>query len=195
MPLFGAYRLPLEEEISAAQRPQLEKVQPLATGPQRRRGLFGGMAQFFTPDRLQIIGHTLQEMGGQTGALDNYLAQRSDENERRMQQQRRRVIESREDTEWQRQEVDERALRAWVETLTPERREWARVNPRAAHAAFMASQFSQGDWESGSSFTHAYRVRPDGSVETGGELPLRPYAPRSSSSTQFPDVPEGFVLD
>lgn len=54
---------------------------------------------------------------------------------------------------------------------------------------------ASNDWQVGSSYTNAFRVRPDGTIEQGGEIPLRPYAPRSSASSQIPGLPPGFVLD
>lgn len=51
-----------------------------------------------------------------------------------------------------------------------------------------------GDWEVGSGYTHAFRVRPDGTVQQGGEIPLRPRAPNSRGPAA-PPVPEGFILD
>lgn len=162
-----------------------------------RRGLFGRIGSLVTPERLQVLGHTLQEMGGQQGALDDYLAQRHAREMDNFARQRQEMMDKHQQAEWAREDVQEEALQAWVATLTPEQRQMAAANPQAAHEAFMAAQMRSGQWEGGAGFTNSYRIDPrTGAVEMGGELPLRPYAPRSSSSTQsYSGLPPGFDLD
>jgi hypothetical protein len=46
-----------------------------------------------------------------------------------------------------------------------------------AFAEAIARQMGGGDWQVGQGYSHAFRIRPDGSRETGAELPLRPRAP------------------
>lgn len=156
-----------------------------------RRGMFGHALRFFTPERMQIIGHTLQEMGGQQGALDGYLAQRSAEQTRTMQQQREALENRREDAGWERAEVQERALHAWVETLSPQQRDAARVNPQAAYQAFMSQQAQSAEWETNG--TQPYRIGPNGDVIMGsGNIPHRPRQGAQGYNTPDADDWEAF---
>lgn len=45
------------------------------SGPKQgvRRGIFGRMGSWFTPERMQIIGATMQQLDGQQGAIDDVM--------------------------------------------------------------------------------------------------------------------------
>ena len=61
-------------------------------------------------------------------------------------------------------------LQTWMERLlTPQQ---------------LAEMDQGGEWRGGSGFTNAYRINPDGSVATGGALPLRPHAGRAGDQSE-----------
>lgn len=136
---------------------------PPDAAPPQRGGMFGrvlrgaaqGARQLFTPDNMQVIGHTLQELGGQQGALDDFLVRRS--------------VLRRQERENEEHEQQRNALEKAIASMTPEEQSLARMNPQA----FVQNFLRNSQWQGGPGFTHTWRARPDGSVETGGELPVR----------------------
>lgn len=64
-----------------------------------------------------------------------------------------------------------------------------------AQAEALAAQ--QGpEWQVGSGYSRAFRVMPDGSVQQGGEIPLRPRAAGGRAGVDpTPALPDGFVWE
>lgn len=127
-----------------------------------RGNFFGALGRFLTPERMQVIGHTLQEVGGQRGALDDYLQQRDERAHRDWQRQRIQMQDQRE--------------KAAVASLPLDQQVWAMLNPEA-YARALAERGSDNGWETGQGYSHAFRTNPDGTVTLGDPLPLRPRAP------------------
>lgn len=199
MGLFGGLGRPNILPPSVQQRPlQMPLPAEAAPAPPKRRGLFGGG---ITPDRLMIMGAALQDAGN--GGDTNNAAQMW-----AMQQQRDRGIRQdklddetaqaeRADRQYEQQQRTQRQqmIEQYIASLPPERQAQARVAAALDPEGFV-ERLQGGEWQVGQGYTHAFRPRPDGSIERGGELPLRPYAPRSSSSTQsYTGLPPGFDLD
>ena len=159
-------------------------LQPVAQKPdiptgevRSRRSFMGG------PSTLAVLGATLRQMDG-GNELDEYLSGQQDQQYRRDMFGLRAAQGKREDEEAQterhslaqRQQVAEEYIRS----LPADQQMRARVAYTADPEAFaeaIAEQMSGGGWQVGQGYSHAFRIRPDGSRETGAELPLRPRAP------------------
>lgn len=199
MPLFGS-RSPLEAFYGmGGGRRGTPTGKPLPTTPEelsrasrpQRRGLFGSMfsgdmgrdpnfGDFLVGGMNRVDQIRMRPMEIQA-AKEQMEAQRSEREQRTAQQSARREAQS--------------AGEAYIMTLPPAQQVQARMQMLLDPEGFVASMRG-GEWQGGPGYTHAWRTRPDGSTELGGELPLRPYAPRSSSSTQsYAGLPPGFDLD
>lgn len=178
MALFGSKRQRAPQTMDEA----IAGVQQAAPQQQpRRRGLFGGA---FAPKNragtLEVIGATLQQLddpNGQISALQNARVERG------LFGQRIRAAKDEQLQAQQEQSARQRrtdAVEQYIGTLPPEQQVQARmayaVNPEA-FAESVAQQMSGGGWQVGQGYSHTFRTRPDGTVERGDPLPLRPRAP------------------
>ena len=154
--------------LSSQQIDQLRGVPPRSgAAPKRRRGLFGGL---LTPERLEIIGATLQQMGGTPGAIQGVADRREAALEAirssKMEDEQRRNFESA------------------IGSLDPEMQPWARLAPeQAAQAQFRAMSPAErfGDLE-----------RIDGRLGQRNQLTGQyEWAPQVSQSSG-PDAPAGY---
>ena len=180
MPMF-----PLRRNYAPQQATQVMPVQdqydPLQQGQtRRRRGLFGGQAR----------GVVRREDGDPGTALNYFLFGREGVQGMRDSRMQRDLFNSRirsqkiEDSvgenDLARAQRRDRTVEEYILTLPPEQQGRARtaymVDPEA-FAEAISQQMTGGGWQVGQGYSHAFRIRPDGSRETGAELPLRPRAP------------------
>lgn len=199
MPLFGS-RSPLEAFYGmGGGRSGTPTGKPLSTTPEelsrvsrpQRRGLFGSMfsgdmgrdpnfGDFLVGGMNRVDQIRMRPMAIQA-AKEEMEAQRAQREDRSAQTQARLEAQT--------------AGEAYIAQLPPWQQAQARMQMLLDPEGFAAAARG-GEWQVGQGYTHAFRPRPDGSIEQGGELPLRPYAPRSSSSTQsYSGLPPGFDLD
>lgn len=121
--------LPLGLIEAAQNKPQARSASS------RLGGLFGramrGVRRFATPDNLQVIGHTLQEIGGQRGALDDYLA---DRDERAAALRREQQAQAQRDM-----------LEKAIAGMTPQQQMLARLDPSSFVRSILEQP--QQEWE------------------------------------------------
>lgn len=82
----------------------------------------------------------------------------------------------------------------FIAQIPAEQQSQARLLYMTDPEGFARRYLGNGEFQGGAGFTNAYRINPDGTVTTGGALPLRPLAPRGGMQ-QHPGVPEGFELE
>lgn len=94
-------------------------------GPRRGGGIFGSLGRWLTPERMEIIGATLRQVGGEQGALAEVAEQRRAAGLESLGRQERK-------REWAREDQQQRALEEAIATLDPSQQAWARLAPGAA---------------------------------------------------------------
>jgi hypothetical protein len=156
-------------------------LQPVAQKPdiptgevRSRRSFMGG------PSTLAVIGATLRQMDG-GNELDEYLSGQQDQQYQRDMFGLRAAQGKREDEEAQTERTSlaqrQQVAEEYIRSLPADQQMRARVAYTAdpeAFAASIAEQMSGGGWQVGQGYSHAFRPRPDGTIEMGGQLPLRP---------------------
>lgn len=175
--------------------PAHDQYDPLNQG-QRRRGLFGGRARGVLRredgDPGTALNYFLFGREGVQGMRDSRMQRDLFNSQVRSQ----KIEDAARENDMARAQQRDRTVEEYITTLPPEQQARARtaymVDPEA-FAEAIAEQMTGGGWQVGPSYSHAFRIRPDGSRETGAELPLRPRAPSSAGGVT--EVPEGFVLD
>lgn len=158
----------------------MEMVAPSYYQPaqeQRGRGLFSGLRRTFTPDRLEAIGAIINDAQRGTNNFPQLMQNRqTDALNRDMFNMRARSAKIEEGQAQQQQQ----AIEQYITSLPPEQQAQARMAAAVDPAAFaeaIAQQMTGGGWQVGQGYSHAFRIRPDGTRETGDPLPLRPRAP------------------
>lgn len=137
--------------------------------PRQRRGLFGGLTRRDDGDPGTFLNYFLFGRNGVQDMRDS--AMRRDLFNFNMEGAKRER-----DQEAQQQQ----ALEQYITSLPPEQQAQARMAAAVDPAAFaeaIAQQMTGGGWQVGQGYSHAFRIRPDGTRETGDPLPLRPRAP------------------
>lgn len=180
MPMF-----PLRRNYAPQQATQVMPVQdqydPLQQGQtRRRRGLFGGQARGVVRredgDPGTALNYFLFGREGVQGMRDSRMQRDIFNNSIRSQKIEDATAESAMTQRVQRDRVAEE----YIASLPIEQQARARtayaIDPEA-FAESLSEQMSGGGWQVGQGYSHAFRIRPDGSRETGAELPLRPRAP------------------
>jgi len=136
-----------------------------------RRGFMGAFQRKSLPRTLQVIGATLQQMDNPAGQLDQFAA---DE----MRQRAIDMAERAQERTAQQEKTQQGAMEEAIASLPPQQQAWARLNPEAFMRAYIESQMDQNNgWNVGQGYSHAFRINPDGTLEQGAALPLRPRAP------------------
>lgn len=172
-----------------------------AEGP--RFGIFGRrLSRWLTPERMQILGATMQQMDGQQGALNatldrpniaQWLLLGTDGVAALQRQQMQRLAFDREANEQTAEQKRRQELEAMIARLPDAQRMLARLDPEGYVRAMLSGQAPE--WHTGTEYTHAFRVDPGGNVVLGDELPLRPRAATRSNRAQAPELPSGFVWE
>lgn len=145
---------------------------PRQQSRQRRGGMFGS-------GRARGI---LRREDGDPGTLVNYaLFGRNGVEDMRTSPMRRdlfgRQIAAL-DREAASSKTQQQQMEQAIATLPPEQQAWARLNPQAFVRAMAEAQMDNNNgWNVGQGYSHAFRVNPDGTLQQGAPLPLRPRAP------------------
>lgn len=136
-----------------------------------RGGFMGAFRRKSLPRTLQIIGASLQQMDNPQGQLDQFAA--NEERQRALS-----MAEQAQDRTAQQNKQQQGAMDEAIASLPPEQQAWARLNPEAFMRAYVESQMDQNNgWNVGQGYSHAFRINPDGTLQQGAALPLRPRAP------------------
>lgn len=173
--------------IRSLSQPKREDVKLPGTEQVRSRGGFMGAFQRKSlPRTLQVIGATLQQMDNPAGQLDQFGA--NEARERAMQTALGTQSRGQKQEDEQRQQLEQA-----IASLPIEQQAWARLNPTQFMRAMMESETDPNNgWETGQGYSHAFRINPDGSLNRGAELPLRPRAPVPGYATPNDDDWEPF---
>lgn len=146
-----------------------------------RGGFMGAFQRKSLPRTLQVIGATLQQMDNPQGQLDQFGA--NEERERALQ-----MAQQAQDRTQQQNKQQQGAMEQAIASLPPEQQAWARLNPEAFMRAYVESQMDTNNgWNVGQGYSHAFRVNPDGTLQQGAALPLRPRAPITGYMWPAPD--------
>lgn len=162
------------------QRPIIPVMQAMGVQPQKpadilpqRRGLFGGLRQWLTPERLAILGAGLRQAGGVDGSLDQVLQRQMEAARQQTEDAVRQRAMDRQTIQDKQGDAQQQAVDAWVQTLPPEQQRAAQLNPQAAVQAYTQQAFPAApEWRPG--YGHAYRINPDGTTDVGGAIPEAP---------------------
>lgn len=179
MPLFPMRR-PSMAALPGALPKAPDQMDPMNQGQRRRGGLFGRARSLLgndgdptTPNAWDwlVLGPTAPD-------ILQERAQGRDLFGMRVRQAKQEEADSQ--NQMRRQQQRDQMVKEYIATLPPEQQVRARtayaVDPEA-FAESMAQQMTGGGWEVGQGYSHAFRTRPDGTVEMGDPLPLRPRAP------------------
>lgn len=192
MGMFGRARQ-LVESRSTEPLPNVKTGDGFSITPGRvattpaRRGAFG--RGWLTPERLQVIGATLQQLDGGSELTDYLATQRDNARQDQTDAQNAELMQLRMQRA-KRETIQQQELDQLISTLPQEAQVWARLNPEAFVTAMIRRQ-SDGEWQGGRGYTNLWRATPEGRVELGDRLPLRPYSSRGSANAS-PELPSGF---
>lgn len=159
--------------IRALTQPKREetKLPGMEERVRSRGGFFGPFQRKSLPRTLQVIGATLQQMDNPQGQLDQFAA--NEERQRAID-----MAQQAQDRTAQQEKQQQGAMDEAIASLPPQQQAWARLNPEAFMRAYVESQMDQNNgWNVGQGYSHAFRVNPDGTLQQGAALPLRPRAP------------------
>lgn len=151
-------------------------VAPQAPSPAARRGIFGrrktGGGGRSLGDILGVVGAGLQQMDGGSELTDYLATQRDNARQDQTDAQNAELMQLRMQGA-KRESIQQQQLEEMISTLPQEAQVWARLNPEAFVTAMIRRQ-TDGGWQSGQGYSHLWRPTPDGHVELGDPLPLRP---------------------
>lgn len=160
--------------------PKITQEDPLGGGAPRR-GMFGGRARGI-----------LRREDGDPGTLANYfLFGLGGVNDMRANARADAALETQmwdRSRQVKREDEQQRTLDEAISQLPPDQQTWARMNPEAYMEALMRRRMDTNNgWNVGQGYSHAFRVNPDGTLQQGAALPLRPRAPIQGYMVPYDD--------
>ena len=192
MPMFGSQ---FGAQQQQAMTPPIIPDQRTQAQPMRKRGLFGGMADYLggesgTPgiNRLATIGATLKDIGASiNGGDSDNLAMMQQIALKRAQdaqaQQWQQKQQGRQEQDWRETDIQKAALKQWATTLPDgPLKELAQYDPTTAYEVYAKQQTKGTDWQVNKYSGQTYGVGADGQPIVGGYVPNWQSPPRSAGA-------------